>query len=132
MIIHAGDITRDYVIYELEEVAPVVAVAGNNDDEFIRALYGIKRIINIEDCTIGITHGHFSGRRALDCAASMFANDNVNCVVFGHSHAPFNTTINGILYFNPGSPTDKRWQKYFTYGKLYINGNDIRGEIKIL
>jgi putative phosphoesterase len=57
MIIHAGDLTKDYVIYELEEIAPVHAVAGNNDDYFMQSKLGKKKILDIGGVKIGITHG---------------------------------------------------------------------------
>lgn len=131
MIIHAGDLLKDYVIYELEEIAPVHAVAGNNDDFFIQDMLGKKRILEVGAVRIGITHGHFGyGGNALKNAINIFKNDAVNCVVFGHSHTPFNEIIDGVLFFNPGSPTDKRWQEYYSYGMLSIQGDIVTGEIK--
>lgn len=131
MIIHAGDLLKDYVIYELEEIAPVHAVAGNNDDFFIQDMLGKKRILEVGAVRIGITHGHFRyGGNALKNAINIFKNDAVNCVVFGHSHTPFNEIIDGVLFFNPGSPTDKRWQEYYSYGMLSIQGDIVTGEIK--
>jgi uncharacterized protein len=46
--------------------------------------------------------------------------DNVDCIVFGHSHIPVLKKTNEILVFNPGSPTDKRRQKEFSYGIMTI------------
>ena len=91
MIIHAGDLTKDYVLYELEEIAPLHAVAGNNDDFFIQDKLGKKKILDINGVKIGITHGDIGyGGNALKNAISIFKNDSVNCVVFGHSHVPYN------------------------------------------
>jgi len=56
LIIHAGDILKDFVIYELEEIAPVEAVAGNNDDYYMQHKLGVKKIINAGKFKIGITH----------------------------------------------------------------------------
>lgn len=131
MIIHAGDLLRDYVIYELEEIAPVHAVAGNNDDYFIQDMLGKKRILDVGGMKIGITHGDMGyGGNALKNAVNIFRNDDVGCVVFGHSHAPHNEVIGGVLFFNPGSPTDKRWQEYYSYGILKIQDKKAFGEIK--
>ncbi len=129
MIIHAGDICKDYVIYELEEIAPVIAVLGNNDDEYLEKLLPLKRILTVEDISIGIIHGHnYSGTAAVN-AERAFRNDKVDCVVFGHSHIPVNKNIDGKLYFNPGSAMDKRRLEKCSFGILQVDGKSISGEI---
>lgn len=129
MIIHAGDLCRDYVIYELEEIAPVYAVLGNNDDEYLEAMLPLKRIIHVEQCNIGIIHGHnYSGTAAIN-ATKAFKEDNVDCVVFGHSQIPVNKVLDNVLYFNPGSAMDKRRQEKYTFGILRVIGKNITGEI---
>lgn len=130
MIIHAGDLLKDYVIYELEELAPVHAVAGNNDDFFMQDKLGKKKILDIGGVKIGITHGDIGyGGNALKNAVNIFKNDPVNCVVFGHSHAPHNEEIDGVLFFNPGSPTDKRRQPRYSYGIIKIKDKRVSGQI---
>lgn len=129
LIIHAGDILKDYVIYELEEIAPVEAVAGNNDDYYIYDRLSVKKIINAGKFKIGITHGA-GGGTALKKAMAVFAKDEVDCVIFGHSHIPYNEKIDGVLYLNPGSPTDKRMQKQYSYGILKVDDSEISAEIR--
>lgn len=130
LIIHAGDINSDFVIYELEEIAIVHVVAGNTDDEYSHQLWGEKKIITIKDFKIGIIHGEGSKGTTLDRARSAFEGEKLDCIVFGHSHIPFNERIEGTLLFNPGSPTDKRKQEHFSYGILTIENREIKGEIK--
>lgn len=130
MIIHAGDLTKDYVIYELEEIAPVHAVAGNNDDYFMQSKLGKKKILDIGGVKIGITHGDMGyAGNAFKNAINLFKNDCVDCVVFGHSHAPHNEQIEGVLFFNPGSPTDKRRQPQYSYGIIKIKDKSVSGQI---
>jgi len=130
LIIHAGDLIKDYVIYELEEIAPVYAVAGNNDDFYMQSKLGRKKILDVGGVKIGITHGDMGyAGNALKNAINIFKNDTVNCVVFGHSHAPHNEEIEGVLFFNPGSPTDKRWQPHYSYGIIEIKDKSISGKI---
>lgn len=129
LIIHAGDLLKDYVLYELEEIAPVEAVAGNNDDEYIRSMLPNKKIIKAGRFKIGITHGYGRGSNTLYAALATFMRDSVDCVVFGHSHIPFNERVNGILCVNPGSPTDKRSQKHYSYGIIKVEDSDISAEI---
>lgn len=130
MVIHAGDINMDYVIYELQEIVPVEAVAGNTDDEFVKGLLGTKKVINIENCKIGIIHGDGISGTTSERVIKAFKDDGVNCIVFGHSHIPVNIVVDGVLLFNPGSPTDKRRQPMFSYGILIIDDNKISGDIK--
>ena len=53
------------------------------------------------------------------------------CVVFGHSHIPWNEDHNGQLLFNPGSATDRRRQPRCSIGLLYVDDDvrSVRGEI---
>ncbi len=127
IILHGGDILIDEVIIELETIAPVYAVAGNNDDYRMLDKYGTKKIIEVNGKRIGLTHGS-SRRSAYLSAYSIFSGDNVDCVVYGHSHKPHNEIIDGVLFFNPGSPTSRRFEPQYSLGLLYID-SDIRGEI---
>jgi putative phosphoesterase len=129
LILHAGDINKDYVIYQLEEIAPVQAVAGNTDDDYMCSLLGRKKIIDVGHCRIGLIHGDGEKGTTLERAVKAFEKDGVNCIVFGHSHIPFNEYRNGILCFNPGSPTDKRRQEHYSFGLIHIEERKINGEI---
>jgi predicted phosphodiesterase len=41
---------------------------------------------------------------------------DVDVLVFGHSHIPWDTTTqSGLRLLNPGSPTDRRRQPFCTY-----------------
>lgn len=127
MILHAGDILIDEVIIELETIAPVYAVAGNNDGYDMLYKYGSKRIIEANGKRIGLTHGT-SGRRTYLNAYAEFLENNVDCVVYGHSHKPHNEVIGGVLFFNPGSPISRRFEPRYSLGILYVE-KDIKGEI---
>jgi len=56
---------------------------------------------------------------------------SADCVVFGHSHIPWNEEYNGQLLFNPGSATDRRRQPRCSIGLLYVDDvkKSVRGEI---
>lgn len=126
-ILHAGDMLIPDVITELEAIAPTYAVAGNNDDYEIYSKYGTRRIIEVGGKRIGLTHGYGRYKTFINVFAD-FQNDNVDCIVFGHSHMPYNETMEGILLFNPGSPTDRRFQPMYSLGLLYID-EFIKGQI---
>ena len=57
LIIHAGDITSQSVIDELEAIAPVVAVEGNMDRVHGEIDLNPSEIIEAEGHKIGVMHG---------------------------------------------------------------------------
>lgn len=119
-IIHAGDIASLEVLETLSRFAPVTAVSGNVDPPGIQESLGTKKIITLEGYRIGITHGHGKTGRTQDRAVKCFADEQVDCIIFGHSHIPFCHHVNDVLLFNPGSPTDKRRNEFFSYGILEL------------
>lgn len=130
LILHAGDINRDYVLYELEEIAPVQAVAGNTDDDDMVEWLGRKRTVQVGNFRIGLIHGDGSSGTTLERVRKAFEGDAVDCVVYGHSHIPAREVLDDVLYFNPGSPTDKRRQRFFSYGLLDITDKGLMASIQ--
>lgn len=51
---------------------------------------------------IGIVHGHGTGKTAEKRAIEAFADDAVDCIIYGHSHIPILKENNGVILFNPG------------------------------
>lgn len=130
LILHAGDILEESVLEALRAVAPVQAVAGNNDCPDLVRRYGWRRVVEVGGRRIGLVHGHIGSaddtpHRALEA----FAGEWIDAVVFGHSHIPLCREVGGVLLFNPGSPTDRRRQPHCTYGLLHIAPGVLRGEI---
>jgi putative phosphoesterase len=121
-ILHMGDLTDPGVLALLAMIAPVVAIAGNNDSPELHARLGRTRIETIAGVRIGMAHGDWPAGRArtVDKAAALFADEDVAVVCFGHSHAPCIERRGDRWLVNPGSPTDKRREKRFSYGLLTI------------
>lgn len=130
MILHAGDLTTPAVLEILRTLAPVEAVAGNNDPPDLAHALGRRKIVTVDDVKIGLVHGDRGrGKNTPDRAARAFQEGEVQCVVFGHSHLPYlgpPPAIEGqppapnVLLFNPGSPTDRRHAPRKSYGFLEI------------
>ena len=120
-IIHAGDILSLDVIRQLDELAPVTAVAGNVDPPETKGRFGEKTILTLGDFRIGVVHGHGKGGSTVSRAFAAFQGEAVDCIVFGHSHIPYNQYHDGILMFNPGSPTDKRRCSRFSFGMIELS-----------
>ena len=124
MILHAGDLVNISVLDALE--APeVLAVAGNMDDYVAAQSLPTKRIISVENKRIGLIHGWGSPLGLAGRVMKEF--DQVDAIVFGHSHRPTNTIKNGVLLFNPGS-FGSGFLGSGTVGLLTVD-NDIKGEI---
>ncbi|GGA42712.1 metallophosphoesterase family protein [Paenibacillus physcomitrellae] len=127
-ILHLGDWTSLEVYDQLTALAPVDGIAGNNDGYDIIERFGEKKILSFEGVRIGLVHGHepYSSRLATpQKARKAFEGDSVTCILFGHSHQPYLQTEDGVLLFNPGSPTDKRREKQYSFGLLEINGGQV-------
>lgn len=132
LIIHAGDLSRLAVINQLEALAPVVAVQGNiEEEEVVRAL-PVKREFLVGGCRIGLVHILGNAHNRAKIARQEFPT--ARCVVFGHSHTPYNQEHDGQLLFNPGSATDRRRQPTCSLGLLFIDDQtqNVRGEIILL
>ena len=128
LILHAGDLERLHIIDDLELIAPVKAVCGNMDIERDPNLAPEKRIVEVEDCRIGLFHGWGSSNGLVLRVRREF-DDSMQCIVFGHSHSPFNETVSGTLMFNPGSATNRRSASHRSIGILTVEGKNIKGEI---
>jgi uncharacterized protein len=121
LIIHAGDWQTIEVYHELQSYGRVEGVFGNVDGEEITGLLPSKKIVKAGGFRIGITHGHGKGKTTEKRAIAAFEGERVDCIIFGHSHIPVKRYEGEILIFNPGSPTDKRRQKQYTFGVFSIS-----------
>ncbi len=127
LILHAGDLIEQSVLDTLNTLAPTKAVCGNMDEPALQRILPKKEIITVGRFKIGLTHGYGAPLGLIDRVQKEFT-EFMDVIVFGHSHNPCNEKRNGTLLFNPGSPTDKIFAKYRSYGILRINSS-IRGEI---
>jgi len=122
LIIHAGDLVDLRVLDMLRGLSKEVkAVYGNMDPEPVRKKLPAKQIISIGKYRIGVMHGYGNPRMLQDILTKEFKSDKVSLIVFGHSHEPLNLKKGDCLYFNPGSPTDKVFAPYNSFGIIEIN-----------
>ncbi|MCL6478303.1 MAG: metallophosphatase family protein [Peptococcaceae bacterium] len=127
-IVHCGDF-EDYFAYEkMKELGRLTAVCGNMDNPRIREILPAKLVFEAAGYKIGVTHGDGPPVGIEDRVAAQFS-EKVDVILFGHSHRPQNQVRNGVLFFNPGSPTDKRFAPFNSYGIIELAGNQVRGEI---
>jgi uncharacterized protein len=128
LILHAGDLEVASLLDDLESIAPVKAVCGNMDRDRDMSLMPDRRIVDVEECRIGLIHG-WGAPNDLHLRVRKEFDDEMDCIVFGHSHQSFNEKVAGVLMFNPGSPTDKRFAPFRSVGILTVDGRSVKGDI---
>jgi putative phosphoesterase len=127
-ILHGGDIGTGEIIVELERIAPVTAVLGNNDfgmdfrDTEIIDLAGRKFLV----------HHIVSMPRPAEEIAGRIARVNPDVVVFGHTHKPYNQVIGRTLYFNPGYAGKPRFSLERSLAVLQCDEKEIRAQFYAL
>ena len=102
MIIHAGDLVSMEIVDFLSQ-KPLHVVQGNMDNLDIRERFPKKKIIEVGDFRLGLTHGWGSPLGIERRVRSEF--NDVHVIIYGHSHRPANHINKGIIFFNPGSAT---------------------------
>lgn len=127
MIFHAGDLIDAGVLEKLKSLKETRAVCGNMDSKELCMTLNTKEVINIGKFKIGLIHGYGAPSEIMPTVRREF--DKVDVLVFGHSHAAMNVTKDGVLYFNPGSPTDKIFASKNSYGILEVTDKNIEGII---
>lgn len=128
LIIHAGDLTIQAVIDELEEIAPVVAIQGNMD-----RVAGLElpkaQTIDVEGVKIGVAHGEVYPRADTQQLLYLAKQLDVDILVTGHSHQPKIEQVEDVLLLNPGSPIVPRLADR-TVMLLEINDKNV--DVKII
>lgn len=129
LIVHLGDANSRSVLEEVAEIAPLIAVVGNNDDEDLQYTLPMTTRFTVGDKIFAGIHGH-GGRSAKDVAIERWAG-KADCILFGHSHLPLIEKVRGSLLVNPGSPTDRRWHPHFGVAVITVDENGIQPELML-
>jgi len=150
IILHVGDITELYVLKEFQETYTLTfAVAGEGDSAEVHEFLDEKRVVRFGQRRIGMIHGHqldgaqgaegglrrLLGRRSDPSALPTFLlgqfEEEVDAIVFGHTHQPYVRTHSGVLLFNPGSALPGTVPRA-TVGILDMSKRNITGRIAYL
>ena len=127
-ILHGGDIGYDEIIFELQSIAPVTAVLGNNDAGLT---YRETEVVTLAEKKFLVHHilvpraPHSVIREAID-------RETPDVVVFGHSHQPHNEVIGRTLYVNPGYSGKPRFRLERSVALLHIEDGGLRMEFRKL
>lgn len=127
-ILHAGDVGKQALIFQLEEIAPVTAVLGNTD-----SFLDLKET---EVVTLAakkfLLHHIINPREMCEPLNERVSRERPDVIVFGHTHKPFSEMIDGTLYFNPGYAGKSRFGMPRTLAVMRIDEDGIRTEFQPL
>lgn len=127
LILHAGDIVTRAVLDHLEERG-VVAVCGNMDDYDVGLAVPQTRIVAAAGKRIGLIHGWGSKEGLARRILTRFGPEQLDIIVYGHSHVPFWGKVDGTYMFNPGSAARNRYGGHATVGVIEIVEETIAGK----
>lgn len=117
-IIHGGDINKPEILEQLEKIAPVYVVRGNNDKEWAEHL-PITLTFQIEQCRFFLVHNKKQVPGDLT---------GIDAVIFGHSHKYCSQELEGRLWLNPGSCGKRRFDQEITLAILTMDGSSLSAE----
>lgn len=116
LILHAGDVGALSVLDELARIAPVSAVHGNDELEGAADILPSQQVLFLAGRRLLLYHGHFPDRREelanrkidawmpkLTHWADLAREAGASIIVYGHTHIPWATEVNGVWLINPGA-----------------------------
>jgi len=121
-IVHAGDIGDPRIVLELEQLAPLTAVRGNNDKASWASTIPENQRLQIDDVLLYVVHD--LALVGIDPAAA-----GIRVVISGHSHRPSIRESDGVLYLNPGSAGRRRFKLPVAAAELLIDGRGVTARI---
>lgn len=122
LIIHAGDIGSPAVLEALRNIAPVVAVRGNNDRDAWAHTLPVTEVIELGAHYVYLLHD--VNELDIDPVAARFA-----AVISGHSHQPRADMRDGVLYLNPGSAGPRRFKLPVSLARLTVTNDGLTHEL---
>lgn len=129
MVIHLGDYFRD--ADRLHELYPKIHfeyVYGNSD--FMIGDVPMEKILEIEGQRILLTHGHrYSVKWGVDRLHTKANSENIQLLLFGHTHIAQLVHGPGYIILNPGSISDPRGEDDESYAIVVIDHAKINVEL---
>jgi putative phosphoesterase len=87
----------------------------------VRKQYPAKQVISVGKFKIGLMHGWGPPQGLEKVLEDAFRQDDVDMIIFGHSHTAVNKKKGKVIYFNPGSPTDNVFAAENSFGIIEVN-----------
>lgn len=127
-IVHAGDYTGKKLLEELRRLGNFFGVCGNMDSIELKKELSQVKILEVYNFKIGVIHPSEGGSHFGLETRIRRRLENVNVIIYGHTHNPKNKLIEGVLLFNPGSAMGVFPAMGKTFGILSI-GKKVEGRI---
>ena len=124
-ILHGGDIGMPAIILDLQSIAPVTAVLGNTDDPGIR--FRETEVVELSGKKF-LLHHIVDPSAPSEIVKRRISREKPDVVVFGHTHKPFQQTVAGVLYFNPGYAGKSRFGMERTVAIIHCRKDELRAE----
>ncbi|RJQ65920.1 MAG: metallophosphoesterase [Desulfobacteraceae bacterium] len=121
-IIHAGDVGSPEVISALRLLAPVTAVRGNIDRGAWAWSLPVEEMVVLDGKTFYVLHD-------VNDLALEPASTGIQVIVSGHTHQPLIKNAKDVLYFNPGSASQRRRGGPLSIGHIRISAQLVQPEI---
>ncbi|WP_026600381.1 metallophosphoesterase family protein [Methylomonas sp. 11b] len=121
-IFHAGDVGKPEVLQQLNILAPVTAVRGNNDKGAWAEELPICASVMVGQVSIYLIHD--LAELPIDPVVA-----GIRVVISGHSHKPSLQERDGVLYLNPGSAGPRRFKLPLAVAELIINDKTVEARI---
>ncbi len=122
-IIHAGDVGDEELLWQLEGIAPVIAVRGNVDSDTL--CLPNERLAVICQRTFYVRHQFATTDQLTATQKRLIEQRMPEVVIFGHSHKFYVGDWRGTLLFNPGGAGAKRFNLPRSIGLLDIHDDRI-------
>ena len=125
VVIHAGDWVEVALVDAIATRGRLIGCYGNNDGPDVRARLPEVARETLDGVRFAVVHetGPSTGRDERMAAGY----PDVDVLVFGHSHIPWDATAStGLRLLNPGSPTDRRRQPFCTYLTAEVSDGTLR------
>jgi len=123
-ILHAGDIGLPWILLELEYIAPVTAVLGNNDEGLT---FKETELLEIGTRKF-LVHHIVDPKNPEEKLKRKMIRENPDVVVFGHSHKRFCENIGNTLFLNPGYAGKQRFNLPRSVAILHCDPEGITAE----
>ena len=129
LIIHVGDYTGRNFLDQLRDLCDFKGVHGNMDPAEIKNELPAKAVFEVAGFRIGMTHPSEGGSPVgLKSRVKSKLGEDLDLIIYGHTHKPANEREGRTIYLNPGSATGAFPARYRTYGVLNI-ADGIEAEI---
>jgi hypothetical protein len=124
-IVHAGDVGASDILEKLKEIAPVLAVRGNVDNqdetaalpgEAEREFGGVRFLVRHIGSTVETAPSDL--KRLLELR-------KILVFVFGHSHKSYAGYLGQTLFFNPGAAGPRRFSLPLSVATMKLENGKI-------